>query len=1218
MKRILLFLLLVMFCVTEHALAANWKTNGWVSTLNTGASGTANYLNVRYDDTESSYSWQSGWSVVGGNKRVYRQCELIVTNYRSVFSTKTASTTYAVNYGAYPFTLGNEVRSEANTNYYYKISKIPDYAFYNSGSGHNFTSITADYVSTVGNSAFRNCSNATTASIEAATTLGNYVFAGCTKLGIVHLSSDLQNIPNGFFDGCTSLRKVYCKVPGYWGDNDIEVFPNLKTIGDYAYQNCSSIEEITIPATVTSIGEDAFYGCTGVRYVYFKGKVPPTWDDANVAEEFDHDNTILIVPFGCKEAYAAAYPAWADRIGYAGVVRINNIDYKYCGVGNEEPYCEAIGLYGGEITNSYNFPIYTYVGTDDLNDYKSYTISHGYDPKSADGFVFPATRIVSEAFKDRNTVESFYIPDNITEIGADAFKNCIGVKNVTFEATDPATCGWNGSIYDFCGPNDDNISLGFTVTRIRVPEASVNAYKQAYPEWADYIDGYENGWVYASTETNSGNPLTSCKNLQVTDEGYYPDVSSLPIKMTWTWWDDIEKRSANSYSNGRKPWCTSYIFYRVVDVNDENAGLFDPFGDDIIKVPASQQSITFNIDKSSELQYCFMTEPTPTQHIWEGTHYTDYTAMNFPQHFIFKTFPFSYYVGGLVKSVKYNDLSFFAGQPSLFVPFTKKYMLSDATPNRMKGYPGPMSDFTLTQPSADDELVREKDITFSWTWNNPDKDGYLIYSTNPNDLTITSVGAKKVRLSSETAEYKITTSSIVVKNIYYVFYYDGKYYYASSSPYSTVDVDSEYEMYKPYKQTYVVGYKPKGEPTYSLPQFTVKVGDDVVEGLAEYEFSGESCTAKVELKNADWVRSTTIIYEKDGSFPTVNSPIYDPSAGIEISNLTLLRLAVRSTDDVIDNECYVEEDVWDPEYEYWIAGESHYDAARTFVPSGATKTTIELKNWTTLLNDECWRTWVPDKDYLIPASLRGKLDVYIYTSLDKGFETENGGNDGLLTFQTTLVNFIPKGLPCLLKLTEYVDDDYTYSSAPDWTVYIDPDWGRSFTLYETDGSMASCSDGTYILNGVAYPNYLHCYTDDGHAVPTVNEQIDNQTFYYGLNRRMCWQQLGSGNFKANRAFLVTHGKDLNEYLEELEGEDDYSKLFGGDGYLGESDIWWNIHTDGSDSSETTAIPNVEQKPLMPSTNDNCYNLRGQKMDTGHGKHLPKGIYIVNGKKFVVK
>lgn len=64
-----------------------------------------------------------------------------------------------------------------------------------------------------------------------------------------------------------------------------------------------------------------------------------------------------------------------------------------------------------------------------------------------------------------------------------------------------------------------------------------------------------------------------------------------------------------------------------------------------------------------------------------------------------------------------------------------------------------------------------------------------------------------------------------------------------------------------------------------------------------------------------------------------------------------------------------------------------------------------------------------------------------------------------------------------------------------------------------------------------------------------------------------------------------------------------------------------MHINGvEDSSETTAIWNAlsadDNRTEMGSKD--IYSLSGQKMNVSDMRSLPKGIYIVNGKKYIVK
>ena len=83
------------------------------------------------------------------------------------------------------------------------------------------------------------------------------MFLGCDKLKKVGLPEDnVRSIGESAFDGCSSLTSIV--IPS-----------SVTSIGESAFDGCSSLTSIVIPSSVTSIGVSAFSGCSGLTSMVF-------------------------------------------------------------------------------------------------------------------------------------------------------------------------------------------------------------------------------------------------------------------------------------------------------------------------------------------------------------------------------------------------------------------------------------------------------------------------------------------------------------------------------------------------------------------------------------------------------------------------------------------------------------------------------------------------------------------------------------------------------------------------------------------------------------------------------------------------------------------------------------------------------------------------------------------------------------------------------------
>ena len=130
-------------------------------------------------------------------------------------------------------------------------------------------------VETIGTAAFKGCSSLTTVTFEKESQLktisGGYsnpnyygVFSDCTALTSIKIPASVKTIEEAAFKGCSSLATV-----------TFEKGSQLKTIGGDSYSSgafsdCTALKSIEIPASVETIEVVAFKGCSSLITVTFE------------------------------------------------------------------------------------------------------------------------------------------------------------------------------------------------------------------------------------------------------------------------------------------------------------------------------------------------------------------------------------------------------------------------------------------------------------------------------------------------------------------------------------------------------------------------------------------------------------------------------------------------------------------------------------------------------------------------------------------------------------------------------------------------------------------------------------------------------------------------------------------------------------------------------------------------------------------------------------
>ena len=244
-----------------------------------------------------------------------------------------------------------------------------------------------DSVTSIGKSAFRNCTGLTSITIpDSVTDIGANAFRDCTGLTSITIPDSVTSIGGSAFSDCTGLTSI--TIPD-----------SVTSIGSYAFKGCTGLTSITIPDSVTSVGSFTFYGCTGLASITVSGG-NKKYDSRNNCNGIIETATNTLIS-GCKNT---DIPDSVTSIG-------------------EGAFRGCTGLTSITIPDSVtDIGVSAFEGCTGLI---SITI-----PDSV-------TSIGGVAFGSCTGLTSITIPDSVTSIGGGAFADCTGLASVCFMGDAP-------------------------------------------------------------------------------------------------------------------------------------------------------------------------------------------------------------------------------------------------------------------------------------------------------------------------------------------------------------------------------------------------------------------------------------------------------------------------------------------------------------------------------------------------------------------------------------------------------------------------------------------------------------------------------------------------------------------------------------------------------------------------------------------------------------
>lgn len=155
-----------------------------------------------------------------------------------------------------------------------------------------------DTITTIGNQTFYGCKASEIVGMSAISSLGANAFTNCTNLAIEVNLPNLTSITTSY-GGSQFYNSGITKVLNF---GSITTLPNG---GMYqgVFNNCSSLTEVTLPSTITTIGNYTFYKCNALAtLICLATTVPSLGSNQNFASTLK-----IYVPYSADHSILNAY-----------------------------------------------------------------------------------------------------------------------------------------------------------------------------------------------------------------------------------------------------------------------------------------------------------------------------------------------------------------------------------------------------------------------------------------------------------------------------------------------------------------------------------------------------------------------------------------------------------------------------------------------------------------------------------------------------------------------------------------------------------------------------------------------------------------------------------------------------------------------------------------------------------------------------------------------
>ena len=359
--------------------------------------------------------------------------------------------------------------------------------------------------------------------VDGVTRIGKEAFHGCYKVTEIVLPDSVTSIGKRAFYYCGKLQNVV--LSSNLTDS------NLPAIGDEAFEGCSALENVEIPAGVKTIGVAAFSGCTNLGSV----TIPNGVTDIGASAFSSSGLTSIDIPSSVTNIGKNAFSNCENLVSVTNMNGVTNI--------GAFAFASCSGLTSIDIPSS--------VTSIETGMFCGCTKLESIDIPSS------VTTIGDDAFALCAALKEITIPQQVEKIGAEAFTGCAQLEKIDIESNSQLN-----TVGDYAFETNCLYLNGVCMA------ADSSALKAYLDQFGITIP------QFAETKIYCGAPLKKSGKLSGKGVAEENIIASVTVKLV----DGEQTKTWNVPYGGtvgtlEKPTKEGYTF---VDWYDEKGNVFDP------------------------------------------------------------------------------------------------------------------------------------------------------------------------------------------------------------------------------------------------------------------------------------------------------------------------------------------------------------------------------------------------------------------------------------------------------------------------------------------------------------------------------------------------------------------------------------------------------------------------------------------------------------------